>query len=120
MLTDLYLHRYETEFKNNNIFLFRYIDDITLISSNDVITFHLPIKYPFNLMLSSNLLQNNCLHFLNSNIHLLNNKLQQDIYDKRTDLKFNVNIFTHFKSCLVDFTGVLYLIIYLESKIFIL
>ena len=40
------------------------------------------------------------LQFLDLNIHLINNKLYLDIYDKWTDFKFNVNTFTHFNSCL--------------------
>ena len=79
LLADLYLHHYESKFKNNNTLLFRYIDDYILISFNDVLTFDLPVKYPLNLKLTFNVVQNNYLHFLDLNIHLLNTKIHLNI-----------------------------------------
>ena len=76
------------------------LHNIISILSNDILTFDLPVKSPSDLILTSNVLQNNCLHFLDLNIHLLNNKLHLEIYNRRTDFKFNVNTFAHFKSCL--------------------
>ena len=52
VLADLYLLHYEFKFKNNNVLRLKYIDDTVLISSNDVLTFGLPVKYPSNLMLT--------------------------------------------------------------------
>ena len=67
---------------------FRYTGDIALISSTDVITSDLLVKYSSNLILTSNALHNNCLNFLDSNIQTINNKLYLDIYDKLTHFKF--------------------------------
>ena len=40
-----------------------------------LLAFDLNVKYTSNLTQTSNVLQNNSLHFLDFNIHLVNNKL---------------------------------------------
>ena len=85
LLADLYLHHYESKFESNSLLLFRHIDDIILIPTNDVLTYDLFVKFPSNLLLTSSV-QNNCLHFLHLNFQLINNNISIDIYDKCANL----------------------------------
>ena len=69
----------------------------------------MPVKYLCNLILTSNLLQSNCLDFLGLNIHLLYNKLHCDIYYKLTDFKYNVKTFLPLNLAYTSlFTGILF------------
>lgn len=100
ILADLYLYHYESNFMNNDILLYRYIDDIILLYTNDCKIYDLPVKYPRNLELTKNLLSNNTISFLDLHIYLNDSKIDTNIYDKRSDFNFRVNLFTHFNSCL--------------------
>ena len=99
MVADLFLYHYECNYKNNSLLLHRYIDDIVL-NSIDNANFSLPVIHSAYLALTFNNLNNNVINFLNLKILLHNNKIFIDIYDKREDFSFQVNIFTGFNSCL--------------------
>ena len=97
-MTDLFLYHYEKNFtNNNNIHLYRYIDDIMILMANHYKCL-LPVKYPSYLTLTKNFLTNNSITFLDLKIVLNNKHLCIDIYDKRKD--FMVNMFTNFNSCM--------------------
>ena len=100
MLADLFLYYYEKTFtNNNNLHFFRYIDDI-IIFSTDYTQCELPVTYPSYLSLTKNILTNNSINFLDLKIILKNKLLSIDIYDKRKDFNFKVNMFTNFNSCM--------------------
>ena len=60
----------------------------------------LPVNYPSYLSLTKNILTNNSINFLDLKIILKNKLLSIDIYDKRKDFNFKVNMFTNFNSCM--------------------
>ena len=72
MLADLFLYYYEYNHKNNNLQLYKYIDDI-LISIHNVNCL-LPVKYPTNSTLTCNNLINMILYLINLHIQKINTK----------------------------------------------
>jgi len=84
---------------NKCYIIYRYVDDILIISQSPEIK--TPDFYPKNLELikSNNDLQ--CINFLDLNICYDDvNGFSTDLYDKRNDFKFNIAKFQFFNSCL--------------------
>ena len=82
MLADLFLYHYEKKFtNNNNINLYRYIDDIIILSANHY-NCSLPVIYPSYLTLTKNIITNNSITFLDLKSILNDKHLSIDIYDK--------------------------------------
>ena len=99
MLADLFLCYYESNYVNNSLHLSRYIDDIIIIST-DNLNCSIPVAYPSYLKLTENTLQNNSINLLDLKIILKNHQIYTDIYNKRNDFSFNINSFANFSPCL--------------------
>ena len=81
MLADLFLCCYGCNYINNSLHLYRYFDDIIVIST-DNITCTVPVTYPSYLKLTENTLQNNTKNFLDLKFIIKNHKIYIDIYHK--------------------------------------
>ena len=99
MLVDLFLYHYGCNYKNKNLLLYRYINNVILISTDNAYCL-LPVEYPAHLTLTCNNLNNNLINFLDLKILLHSNKIFIDIYHKRKDFSFHMNTFTNYNSCL--------------------
>lgn len=70
----LYLYLYEHTYCNDNILMYRYIEDINLIETDNSNITSLPVDYPTTFELTKNLLFHNTVNILDLEIKLLENK----------------------------------------------
>jgi len=74
------------------------MDDILAISLDNIV---LDINYyPQYLTLIKSNSTNKCINFLDLTINFSKNKIVTNIYDKRSEYKFNATKFINYRSCL--------------------
>ena len=98
-LANMFLSNFETvENIEDNMLLYRYIDDIIIFSKNPIDT---PSFYPNYLELIKSNNNSNNINFLDINIYRNDNgDIITDIYDKRNDYEFEIAKSQYFHSCL--------------------
>ncbi|GFY00884.1 retrovirus-related Pol polyprotein from transposon opus [Trichonephila clavipes] len=89
-LANLYLHFFEIDHVVNDSYLiYRYIDDLIIFGKNSEykpnITF-----YPDYLKLLKTNFNSNRVEFLDLDLHLINNNVVSNIFDKRDSFKFHI------------------------------
>ena len=62
MLVNFFLYHYECNYKNNNLQIYKHINEIILIFIHNA-NFLLPVKYAAYLKLACTILYNNLIHF---------------------------------------------------------
>lgn len=117
------MHYYENKHNINNnnsqnFVVYRYIDDVIFfgIDSNCVDFLNCYPSY-LNLHLQNN--YSNSAHFLDLKLEIVENRLNFDVYDKRSDYNFKINRYPHWDSNLHKsvFKGVILTQIYRINRI---
>ena len=98
LLTNLYLNYYENLFISN-FKLYRYADDILIISQSSENT--TPEFYPKNLQLVKSNNDLHCVNFLDLNICYDDvNDVSTDLFHKKNEFIFSIAEYQFFNSCL--------------------
>ena len=98
ILCNIYLSYYEDKQTFDDFILYRYIDDV-LVVSQILDNYNLSF-YPCNLQLVKNKKENEFTQFLDVNIKTSDNRLVYKIFDKKDTFNFPVIKFQHYFSCL--------------------
>ena len=97
-LANLYLHYYESKFMHiqeiesrlSYNFMFRYIDDLLVISNNLILTEINKIYPPFLEIKNTNDTPHRKCSFLDIDIEIINGNVNHKVYDKRRDYDFEI------------------------------
>lgn len=103
-MANLYLMYYETKFLTENLrvnfplcrklkFAFRYIDDLLIFNDEGSFDDVYPRIYPASLTLNKTNITSNAATFLDIDIRISDFKISTNVYDKRRDFNFQVNVF---------------------------